>query len=493
MLWHVYCKKSPVTFFTNVFPERIDMKTKTAWGVMVLTVVLCVFISIPAFAKAEKEPNNTPEAANSIQIGETVEGLLQDAFDHFAITLPATGKTTVILTGCPRDGQVQIGAKNFGYTGWQDSNGAETVTLTFDAQKTSGVIWVKPTFAASVCGSDWCIAQFHAGGPYHITKDSPRVPGSYEGKPVLKPIGYKLTVRQAATQGQSGQPGNSPATSGQNSTSEGSASLGGWTMKRLYENKFGFSFELPDYWLWELLPDNGGYLLSGPAGTEENEVIIVVQVVKKAAKPGSSAAKQLQKARARIQGVPGAEIRSEDVVAVDGRQVPFFLALYPGLTGKHEPTTFGHVQLVLENDRYYFWTSYAAPTEYFEKYQELFANMLTTFQITETGGQSRRMTPPSSPKTDGRITVQAFNAGSGSMFAPRVKIKARGFGSGAKLLKLFAVSADGKLKELQSTPCTDGATVDFNAVYNRKETKSFELRLYDAQQTVIARLKRDIA
>jgi len=264
-------------------------------------------------------------------------------------------------------------------------------------------------------------------------------------------------------------------------------------MKRLHENNFGFSFELPDYWLWELLPDNGGYLLSGPAGTEENEVIIVVQAVKKAANPGSSVPKQLQEARSQIQGVSGAEIRSEDMVTVAGRQIPFFLALYPGQTAKHEPTTFAHVQLVLENGPYYFWTSYAAPTEYFEKYQELFANMLTTFQFTEPGGQNRSATPPVSPKADGRITVQAFNAGSGSMFAPRVKIKARGFGSGAKLLKLFAVSADGKLKELQSALCADGSTVDFNAVYNRLETKSFELRLYDAQQTVIARLQRDSA
>ena len=222
-------------------------------------------------------------------------------------------------------------------------------------------------------------------------------------------------------------------------------------------------------------------------------MLIVVQAVKKAANPGSSVPKQLQEARDQIQGVPGAEICSEDMVAVAGRPTPFFFALYPGKTAKHEPTTFGHVQLVLENGLYYFWTSYAAPTEYFEKYQELFANMLNTFQFTETGGPSRKMAPTSSPRTDGRITVQAFNAGSGSLFAPRVSVKAQGFGSGAKLLKLCAVSADGKLKELQSTPCTDGATVDFNAVYNRLETKSFELRLYDAQQTVIARLQRNNA
>jgi hypothetical protein len=35
-----------------------------------------------------------------------------------------------------------------------------------------------------------------------------------------------------------------------------------------------------------------------------------------------------------------------------------------------------------------------------------------------------------------------------------------------------------------------GPTVDFIAAYNRKDTKSFELRLYDAQETVIARLTR---
>ena len=96
-------------------------------------------------------------------------------------------------------------------------------------------------------------------------------------------------------------------------------------------------------------------------------------------------------------------------------------------------------------------------------------------------------------KANGRITVKAFNTGSASVPTPRVTVKAQGFGSGAKLLKLFAVSADGKLKELQSAPCSDGGTVDFNAVYNRRETKSFELRLYDAQEKVIARLKRENA
>ena len=467
---------------------------KNASSVAVLTIIVfCAFIHMPALGKVEQEPNNTPQEGNSIRVGETVEGLLQDGFDYFAVTLPAVGRTTVTLTGCPAGGQVQIGAKNFGYTGWQQSNGAETVSLTFDAQETSGLIWVAPVFAGSVCGSDWCASQFVAGGPFYITKDSPNVPGAYEGRRILEPAAYKLTVSQAAGQSQTGRTDAAQSVPAKASAADDSVTLGRYTMQRLNENKFGFSFELPDYWLWELLPDHSGYMLSGPANTEENEVIIVLQAVLKAANPGSSAANQLHEARTQIEGVAGAEIRSADIADVSGRQVPFFLALYPGQTAKHEPTTFAHVQMVLENNLYYFWISYAAPTAYFEKYQELFAHMLTTFQISDAGAQSSRAAPAGSGPANARITVQAFNAGSGSMFAPRVKVKAQGFGSGAKLLKLYAVSADGKLKELQSRPCTDGATVDFDALYNRLETKSFELRLYDAQQTVLARLKHDNA
>jgi len=48
----------PMNFFNNMLAERIDMRKKTAWGVIGLTVVVCVFISMAAFAKTEKEPNN---------------------------------------------------------------------------------------------------------------------------------------------------------------------------------------------------------------------------------------------------------------------------------------------------------------------------------------------------------------------------------------------------------------------------------------------------
>jgi len=380
------------------------MKTKIAPVAIILTAALCLFLGQPVSAIPEKEPNNMPEEANRIQLGETLEGLLQDGYDYYAITLPATGQTTITLTGCPRGGQVQLGAKNFGYTGWQDSNGEESVSLTFDAQKTDGFIWVAPTFAGSVCGNDWCASQFVAGEPFHITKDSPHAPGAYEGKPIMKPVAYKLIVSQAATQTPDVPSNSAPEASAEHSTARESASQNGWVMKRLYEDRFGFSFELPDHWVWELLPDKGGYLLSGPAGTEENEVIIVVQAVQKATNPGSSETKQLQEARTQIEGIPGAEIRSEDAISVSGRQVPYFLALYPGQTAKKEPATFAHVQLVLEYGAYYFWISYAAPTQYFEKFQDLFANMLVTFEFSQPAEPNTSKAPPPSSRARGQTS-----------------------------------------------------------------------------------------
>jgi hypothetical protein len=189
-----------MNFITNMFPERIEMKMKNAWGVIVLTVILWVFISISGFAKTGNEPN--------------------------------------------------------------------------------------------------------------LARYSPHAPDMDDGTRILEPLEYKLTVNQDPAQNRSGPPNNSPAGSSENPTAVGPASHGGYTKKRLHGNNFGFSFELPDYWLWDLLPDNCGYLLSGPGGTEENEVIIVVQAVEKAAKPGSSAAKQMQEAKVQIQGISGAEIRS---------------------------------------------------------------------------------------------------------------------------------------------------------------------------------------
>ena len=250
-----------------------------------------------SFALTEKEPNNTKEQANLLRYGETATGNLQDQYDYYKVTLPAIGKVTVVVSGCPAGGQVQVGATGFGYTGWQDSNGSREVALTFDAKSQTGVIWVMPTFAGSVCGYDWCAARFVADGPYHVTKPSSKIPNSHNGTPILAPAKYTLTLKQSQPVSQTKTNAPPAGSAGKGAESSGSTGADAKDLKVFREDNFGYAFKLPAAFAWELLPDNDGYLLSGPEGSELNEIIIVIQAVSKADNPGSSTIKQLQEAK----------------------------------------------------------------------------------------------------------------------------------------------------------------------------------------------------
>lgn len=460
------------------------MRKRNVFVYNILCAALSMFLTISALAQKEKEPNNTPGQANRIHVNEIVAGIFQDSYDYFSISLPNTGKTTVTLSGCPKGGQVQIGASDFGYAGTRQSNGKGTVSLTFDATRTDGFVWIRAIFAGSVCGGNWCASQFVAGGPFHVTRSSPNVPGSFQDFPILPPIQYTLTVKQTSTAGKT--PKRSTALK-----SVGKAkSVAGFTMRQFKEDYFGFSFELPDYWKWELLPDRGGYMLSGPEGDEADELVIVIQAVKKASNPGSSVSKQLGQAKHQIKGFPGGEIHSEDITRVSGHGVTYFLAYYPGRTSQNQPAQFAHFQTVLEKGPHYYWISYAAPVDYFQKYEDVFSHMLATFQFTDAAAHSRELASSTSKPAKGRIEVKKFTSGGGSLFNPKVKVKARAYGSGAQLLRLFAVKKDGEMMELQSRPCRSGKAVNFNAVYDRFKTKLFELRLYNKENQVIARYQR---
>ena len=80
----------------------------------------CTFLVVTSgHALTEKEPNNTKEQATSLGYGKTATGKLQDQYDYYKVTLPATGEVTVTVSGCPAGGQVQVGTTGFGHTGWR--------------------------------------------------------------------------------------------------------------------------------------------------------------------------------------------------------------------------------------------------------------------------------------------------------------------------------------------------------------------------------------
>ena len=369
----------------NYYATLIFVRIVMHQNHLIARIIFCLFSLLMltnfSFALTEREPNNTKEQANLIQSGDTVTGLLQDQYDHYKVTLPSTGRVVVTVAGCPRGGQVQVGATGFGYTGWQDSNGSDEVTLSFEAKKQTGIIWVMPTFAGSVCGSDWCAARFTADGPYHVTKPSPEVPASHQGTPVLAAAQYSLTLRQSRPAGQIKKNERSAEPSGKGDDSASSAAAGDLRLFR--EQNFGYSFKLPASFTWNLLPDNDGYLLAAPQGSGLNELVIIIQAVSKADNPGSSAVRQLQEAKQQIMGLPGGEIRSEDRTEVADQAAPYFLATYPARTATKAPTTFGHLQMILDHDPNYYWISYSAPFDDFQKHQNVFAGMISTFRFIE--------------------------------------------------------------------------------------------------------------
>ena len=173
----------------------------------VMTYAVCVVILwglAPAHVEAakEREPNNTEDQAMVVPFGESVSGVFTDGRDYFRMTLPQPGRTTVTVSGFPPGVAVQVGVKGFTGTTWEDSDGASSVSLTFDAKNREGVVWVRVRFVQSVCGSNWCIARFIPRGTYHVTRPSDEMPPSYDGVSILPSLTYRLT----ATQGTASQP-----------------------------------------------------------------------------------------------------------------------------------------------------------------------------------------------------------------------------------------------------------------------------------------------
>ena len=93
-------------------------------------------------------------------------------------------------------------------------------------------------------------------------------------------------------------------------------------------------------------------------------------------------------------------------------------------------------------------------------------------------------------RSSGRIVIKKWDVGGGNFLRPKAKILVQVYGQTASRLKLFAVSSDGYIKELQYFYVKDGKEVYFNCRYSRMGTRWLELRLYDNMSSLIARERR---
>jgi uncharacterized repeat protein (TIGR01451 family) len=98
---------------------------------------------------------------------------------------------------------------------------------------------------------------------------------------------------------------------------------------------------------------------------------------------------------------------------------------------------------------------------------------------------------PPEPDQD-RIVVVLWDVGGGNFLAPTAKILVDVFGTNAAEIRLFSVDSDGAMTELQSFACGDGSRINFNTKYNRGQTQSLEIRLYDGKGNLLAFSKRKV-
>lgn len=153
------------------------------------------------------------------------------------------------------------------------------------------------------------------------------------------------------------------------------------TWQRLFDAALGFALEVPSDWGYRVL-EGGSYIIEGPQGTEAYEVSIVIQIIDRAANPASSTMAQYQEGLAGAQAIPDAEIAEEGLRAIAGQRAPYFLARYTGRDSRGTAMPFGHLHLVLESPRYWYWFSAIAPLEIFGREQDAIDHAIATFEVT---------------------------------------------------------------------------------------------------------------
>lgn len=152
-------------------------------------------------------------------------------------------------------------------------------------------------------------------------------------------------------------------------------------MKRIKEDTFGITYEIPAAWAWRV-NQNKDYVIEGPKGTEAYELSIILQFIAKSANPGSSATAQAQALVEQIKGAPNGVIKSADMLTMSGQEAPYFIATYTAANSAGVKTPFAHTQIVLDHDAYYYLISYSGPAPIYEKNLGVFEHLVATFQFT---------------------------------------------------------------------------------------------------------------
>ncbi len=152
--------------------------------------------------------------------------------------------------------------------------------------------------------------------------------------------------------------------------------------KQFNDKQFGFSVELPDNWTFKVIGKNNDYLFQGPQGTDEGEIVVIIQMIDTRQPPQSTLEDEMLNQSTMLSHREGAKIVKKSQLQVAGKQAPFFLATYPVNNQQGELVAWGHTQLGLKNGPVILLISYAAPREIYQSKVDLFQHMMDSFLLS---------------------------------------------------------------------------------------------------------------
>ncbi|PNU21778.1 hypothetical protein C2E25_00685 [Geothermobacter hydrogeniphilus] len=334
----------------------------------IIALLLVIGLSQPLHAARELEPNNSPEQATLVDPAQPITGTVEDQIDYYKIVLTATGTVLVRLDNYPRGADITLGINGFQENDStplikKRGGGGSRLQLRFNARERVGLIWVRFTFADSVCREQWCAARLADNGPWYTTRPSPLAPAEWQGAPVHDAATYRLRIFP---------PG---PFKNEDAAARKTTDIPGY--RHFYDAAGGLTFEYPPDWRVSSEPRRRHWSLSA-VDPSTGGMRIDLELRRRSDFPGSSAERQRNLAE-RDLTARGAEIRKRGTVSAAGHPAPYLVAVLRPSDNSGGETA--HMQVIVPFADDYCWVSYSGPAAAYGEQIGVFENLLKTLRL----------------------------------------------------------------------------------------------------------------
>lgn len=152
--------------------------------------------------------------------------------------------------------------------------------------------------------------------------------------------------------------------------------------KTFQDKQFGFAFELPQTWNFQVAQGSGDYIFTGPEETGESAITIVLQIIDTRMGQMTDLKTQMFDLVNQVSQFPEAVVIKKDQIEVANQDAPFFIATYSIENKMKQAVTYGHTQLGIIQQPYFLLISYSAPRDIYQNNVDTFQHMVDTFVLT---------------------------------------------------------------------------------------------------------------